>query len=224
MRPIQILFVDGPTASGKDYLIDKFSHLYTRRFPSAKITNVRAVDMALQGSAKSEDRKYTTYSTPMGVVMDIYKGHIKLLDHLKVHSDLLGEHDLIIVNRSFLSYFIYNWNVLHDTLVLEGSKTTLETLDRHSLDSYRVEYVKRLQGISTMFVNLALPHKTMEDKVKLLVERTASRRDGMPVQTDWFTYLVKNYDSPPPEFLTLFDAEMKIESKDYGMLLDFYFN
>jgi hypothetical protein len=224
MLPIQLLFVDGPTGVGKDHLIDNFVYLYTKRYPNAKITKVRAADVVLQNEAKSEERKYTQYNTPLSLVRSIFDGHLRLLDHLSVQCDLLSENDLVIVNRSFLSYHLYNWKVLHDLLVTEGSKTTLDVLKDYNLESYAIQYKKRLQGVCSMFANVTLKEGNTGDKVKVLAERAMLRQDGKPIQTDWFSYLVKGYSSVPPAFTDLFNLYTILESKDSKLLLDTHFN
>lgn len=224
MLPIQLLFVDGPTGVGKDHLIDNFVYLYTKRYPNAKITKVRAADVVLQNEAKSEERKYTQYNTPLALVRSIFEGHLKLLDHLKVQCDLQSENDLIIVNRSFLSYYLYNWKVLHDLLAAEGSKTTLDVLKDYNLERYAIQYKKRLQGVRCMFANVTLKGIDNSEKVKVLAERAMLRQDGNPIQTDWFSYLVKGYSDVPPTFNDLFNITTTLESGDNKLLLDTHFN
>lgn len=223
MPPIQILFVDGPTAVGKDFFIDNFMQAYSKKYPHAKLTKVRAADIVLQGKAKTQDRKYTTYDTPVELVKSIYQGHLDLLEYLRVQSDLLGCNDLIVVNRSFLSYYIYNFKVLLRQYKPEGLQQTIKTLKPYNLNSYSQEYKSKLKGLSTMFVGLRVREIGLDKKVELLTQRAGQRQDGMPVVEDWFKYLVVSYETDRPAFLSLFDAHVSLSSSHYKLMLDDYF-
>lgn len=223
MKDIQILFVDGPTAVGKDYFIGNFKQAYVQRFAHAKVTEVRAADIVLQGQAKSEDRKYTTYATPLELTKTIYKGHIDLLDYLRVQSDLLSSNDLIIVNRSFLSYYIYNFKALLKQYPPQALDDAIKELKHYNLNSYSRQYTKVLHGLSTMFVDLKLPEMYLQEKVDLVCSRIQNRSDGKPVDKDWLRYLLVSYSTPRPAFSAMFDEHTSVESSQYQGVLDNFF-
>lgn len=216
-NPIQIIFVDGPTAVGKGYFMENFVKKYKEVYPDANVQVIRAVDVVLKATAQSEERKYVTYNTPVETATSIYQGHLTLLDKLQGLSDLLKKHDLIIVDRSFLSFLIYNW------MPLKRFNHATEALNGHGIDEYAIEYNKRLKGVSSLFVNISLNEHDEQAKVDTLINRAVSRQDGKPIDAPWFKYLVQNYEAPCKEFTKLFTKYIVVDSGESERILKEYF-
>lgn len=221
----KVVWVDGCTSSGKDYFIDKFINLYSHRYPDARVKSIRAIDVVLSDKAQSENRKYTTYDTPLELVQSVYQGHLHLLEMIRrICDEMKNPKDVVIVNRSFLSYHIYNWQTLSDSLSIKGNYETLKALSMCDEVSYALEFKKRLGDIPTLFVNLSGNTVNHEEKLKLLVDRIKARLDGKPINEEWISKLITAYNKPSRVFLDIFTNTKSVDSGDHVEILNQWVN
>lgn len=224
MQVPQIVFVDGPTGVGKDYFIDNFVTAHAKVYPEARVKVIRAVDIVLAHGAQGEDRKYTAYETPLEVVQSVYQGHLELLDLVRAHCDApRNKHDVIVVNRSFLSYWVYNWQTLSETLGNNMHEKTRQALAACDLNSYAREFKTRIRGLPVLFVTLSLPYIGHQEKLRVLIKRIQDRKDSRPMNENWISRLIDAYANAPKEFLDIFTFSTKKSSDDYNELMTEYF-
>lgn len=183
MEHPKIIFVDGPTAIGKGYFIDKLTTALAKDFPFLNVKVLKAVDWVLNKNSDTEERKYVTYSTEEDKVKEILTGHVNFISHMKKLLTCEKEQvDVIIADRSFQSFINYN----------------LYQPDQEELRNTYIEYFRNnfevlgLMDIPTLSVQL-VSGKHTNATVDLLIQRMLLRNDGKFIDTNWVRTLVHNY-------------------------------
>lgn len=225
MSPPKIIFIDGPTGVGKDHFINRFVCMYQTTLKTSIVHSLRAVDVVLNKNSQSENRKYTSYNTPLELVKSIYNGHIELLTLLaKTAKELKNKKDTIIVNRSFLSYLIYNY---YPALEEHGTPPTQAHRDLYSSVSptaYAEKFKSIMTDIPTLFVNLKVGDEDNGQSLETLITRARSRQDNKPIESAWFLKLIEKYQNPPEDFKELFTYTEEGVAEDYPVFLTKYFH
>lgn len=220
----KIVFVDGPSGVGKGYFIENFTKLYKEKCPKAVIHSVRLADLVLTGDAKTEERKSTAYSTPIDKVETIFQGHLESLHKLAaICKGFNSAVDIVIVDRSFLSFYIYNWKVLVASLTDGGSAITVNRLNECSVVKYQTAYKETLKDFSALYVGLNVTEPDDDRNVKILADRLSSRNNGNAIQKDWLLYLVRSYRSAPSELYDVYSSLSFCKSDDYTKVLKLHF-
>lgn len=217
--PPQIVFVDGPTGVGKDYFIDRFICLGQSTLAGVTMESIRATDIVLQ-KAPQENRKYTAYDTPAQSAADIYRGHIELLRVLKERS---RPGHVLVVNRSYLSYWIYNWQTLQEFNRSANISSIEEILTRTCAQQYALDYREAIGDIPSLFVRLETAAHDHLTSAKTLIQRAKKRADGKPIDEQWFTHLIEEYRRMPADFAALFSHQEILTGEDYAVALSRYF-
>lgn len=201
MRQV-VVFIDGPTGVGKDFFINNLATLHRKESPKSKIKVVRATDVVLDSVTETENRKYTAYDTSVDKQQMMFDGHISLLQHIK---DTLSDPippDLLLVNRSFLSFINYN---AHDSII--RAKYTA---------NYCKEHAAILGDVCTILVKLEVPYQ------EVLLSRVRSRNDGKPINENWIETIHDRYKDIPDELTHQFDFYVTTDSGGHREFYDSY--
>lgn len=212
----RVVFVDAPTAVGKDYFIDRFVTALRGINPELKVTVLRATDIVLNETTKTEDRKYTAYQTEADKTKAIFTGHLQLATTIfeKLTSST-DRSDVVVVNRSFLSFLIYNINPVIRNQTNDARRALLLGQYTSMIKSY-VEFCKKLFSYYPMlFVGLELrtaPDKPVDD---VLAARIQLRGDGKPVDRVWLRQVYRDYEHPDSALMEIFAYKERVTSNDY---------
>lgn len=183
--PVQLMFVDGPTGSGKDYFIDRVVTLLKESNPNLSIAVWKATDFVLKGKSLSEQRKYVIHDIDKERLDIIYKGHHEIIDTaIKTLTNEDYKPDLIIVNRSILTMLGTNlWQDKdEETRVILAEQ--FSTLSRSKLNK---------AGIESLFVRVDVDVPGVTRAVNILLSRIGNRNDGKPVDVEWLYTIVRTY-------------------------------
>lgn len=211
MPNAKIMFVDGPTGVGKDYFIDKLYYHLSTRFTEKKFKVVRATDMVLSSNTQTENRKYTLYDTEEDKVNEIFMGHLKMLASL---NDLSKEFDTIIVNRSFLSFLIYN---VYPTIIPD------ERIELY-IETYNCLFKSYFENDISIFINLGISEPTIDRQISTIINRIKSRGDNKPIDTKWIETIVKHYNEPDMKLIDGIGEYEHIDSNGYNYIVNKYFD
>lgn len=207
MKP-KVIFVDGPTAVGKDYFITNFAGEYARLYPSDGIMIIRATDIVLKNDNVSELRKYTTYNTESQKLESIYDGHIDLLETIKRICEVNYSPGVVIVNRGFLSFIRYN-------LDSQPQDRGQVFIDRYSRDFKRI-----MKNIPCMALTLEAQHG---QDTEYIIERIKNRQDAKPLDEQWIRTIYQRYRQyPPKQYADLFEVYMTATSSDTDIVLNHF--
>lgn len=209
MRP-RLIFVDGPTGVGKDFFIEYFIKEYSKRYPNNTIKVVVAKDIVFNENTLSEDRKYISYTTDIEKCDNIFIGHIKLL---MVLYKLLFSTDVILINRSFLSFLAYN---------VESANISIDKKNYY-IENYSELFNEMLKNVYTVFVNLDIVSFNYDDKIKTIISRLDFRSDNKKIEKEWIEEIVDRYSEPEKRIINLFNFFETISSDGYSYILNKYF-
>lgn len=218
---IKVIFVDGPTGVGKDYFIDNLAIELDKEKPNLTYEVLRATDFVLK-DAKSEDRKYTHYQTEIEKIYSIFTGHINMLCYIyETLNSSKKEVDLIIVNRSFLSFLIYNiYPIIRNYNI--SSDNEIHYIKETMLNSYIDLFNNLFQNTESMFVNLTTEDYTLISKQNKIIDRIKSRNDGKPLDEKWLELLIKEYHYPNEKLMGIFTRMEEITSDGYRYIVRKY--
>ena len=212
----RIVFVDAPTAVGKDYFIERFVKALGDINSELKVTVLRATDIIFNEDTKTEDRKYTEYRTESEKTKAIFKGHLQLATTIfEKLTSMTDRSDVVVVNRSFLSFLIYNINpVIRANL--NDARRALLIAEYTSMTKSYVEFYKKLfTYYPTLFVGLEL--RTADNKTvdEVLANRIQARNDGKPVARAWLRQIYRDYEQPDSTLMEIFTYKERVTSNDY---------
>ena len=182
---VRLLFVDGPTGSGKDYFMDRLIEELKSKNPSLNIVKWKATDFVLKGPSLTEKRKYVLHDIDEERLSVIYQGHKELIvEATKLLSDKEKAPDLLVVNRSILTTFGTNlWEDKHkerrELLAKDFAEHTKSYLEQANIDS--------------LFIRIDVDTVGLTRGVNTLLQRIASRNDGKEVEVDWLYIILKTY-------------------------------
>jgi len=217
----KIVFVDGPTGVGKDYFIDNLKEVLN--YKSDKIVSViRATDIVLNSRTITENRKYTKYTTGELKSNSIFAGHINLLATINTKLNIKKECDLVIVNRSFLSFLIYNMYPIIDFERTDGSLFLKDQL-KDFISIYSNLFYTLFYKTPSLFINLVVGNDSLSKCVDIIVERISSRKEKKDIDREWLETLVLNYSSPDGNLIKIFNHYEVIDSNGFNFIADNYF-
>ena len=178
----KIIFVEGPTGVGKGYFINNLLLQFREKRPNLKISLLEAKTWALDQNSQSEDRKYTAYNTTSDKVENIFNGHIRLLAYIK---SLLSSKvvDLVIVDRSFLSFITYNVYKPEDQ----------DLRERYIAEFKEAYHYLGVTEYPSLTVQLISGKPTLKT-VSLLEQRIKERGDKKEIDLKWLRVLLYNYN------------------------------
>lgn len=220
----KLIFIDGPTGIGKDYFIDKVSSLLEQNYPSKVISTIRATDIVLNSYTETENRKYSYYATDETKRNSIFMGHINLLCELNKQLFFTKEADIILVNRSFLSFLIYN---VYSAIASTSGNNYTDRFLSAQLNDYIETYSRLFHTLfndkSTLFINLGSQQTTFDDYIDLIITRIKSREDNKTIDVNWVKVLIEAYETPDSRFIENFSFYENIDSNGYGYIFNKYF-
>lgn len=217
----KIIFVDGPTGVGKDYFIDRLTNSLEINHPKLTYEVLRAADFVLK-DAKSEDRKYTLYQTETEKIFSIFTGHINLLCYInEVLNSPQKDTDLVIVNRSFLSFLIYNINPIIRNYA-NTSDNEIHKIRDDLLNTYANLFKNLFYNTGSIFIKLTTEDYSLEETHRRILDRIRSRNDNKPIDETWLETLVRDFHSPSDTFLELFAEVESITSNGHDYILRKY--
>lgn len=209
----RVVFVDGPTGIGKDYLIERLEEgLVNEKELSVKV--LRATDFALRNNPE-EDRKYDGYETDEEKHDSIFKGHILLLEYIAtILEDDVDHTDVVIVNRSFITFLNYNlWQQQYSDKRVAY------------LGMYKKAFASILANYRSLYLQVSFPAGTgINATVDKIIKRIESRNDGKKVDKDWIVKLVLFYHTRGmalEETVTFRDV---VTSDDSDIILNRFFH
>lgn len=218
-RFTEIVFIDGPDGSGKDFFIENFIKKYTELHPEKRLAMLKSSDYTYYLLKK--DRDINKFETGRSVLDNFYKGHIELIDDAK---SLLstGMCDLIIVNRSFASFQVYN--LRYDKLSSndEDVKEHARMRTRY-IDMYRKHFHKNFKNVRTTFISMEISGETLEEKVNLLINRLKSRDHNTTGNDENITYLIHAYENIDHRLNDMYDRTLKVNSSDFEKTISDFF-
>ena len=224
MHAPKLVFVDAPTAVGKDYFIDHFVSAFAKKHPSVKIRAIRATDVVLNAHSQSENRKYTAYQTEDDKKLSIYVGHLRLASYLtSLLTDHDGDTDVVVVNRSFLSFLIYNVypEIRQETNDKKRAALIVQYTD--FVDTYVSLGNNLFRGLHPLFIRLTLSATGELTQGQTLVSRIEARSDGKPVDRLWLSQILRDYNEPDSRLMKLFPNYEVVTSGDYDKVLNKYY-
>ena len=182
---VNLLFVDGPTGSGKDYFIENLIQELKSKKPNINIVTWKATDFVLKGPSLTELRKYTIHDIDEERLEIIYNGHKELIkEAAKLLSDKNKQVDLLVVNRSILTTFGTNlWEDKHSAR-------------REDLAEEFANYSKPIleeAGVVSLFIRIDVVAEGTTRAVNILLDRVARRGDKSPVDVEWFYTILRTY-------------------------------
>lgn len=223
MHP-KIVFIDSPNAIGKDYFIENFLKEYRGRYGLNKnVVVVNAKDF-LPAFVK-DTRHYSNQLTSRHQNVRLFLGHIKLLNYLR-ETITETDADLIIVNRSFVTFLVYNLSIDYELRNREATEEDNDLLNEKQeyIAVYRRLFRNLFQSIPTLYVHLSFNEDTVEGITDRVIERMKNRNDGKCIVREWVTYLVESYDKVDQRVLADFTYKTKLTSDEYKYLLEKYFS
>jgi hypothetical protein len=130
----RLVFIDGPNGIGKDYFINNFTELLKengKSFIIKSVKNYMPKDNQLINTRQFSKKffKESYFNT------DVSNAHRKCIQDVIEIADS-GEYDFIIINRSVLSYYVYNITVPRDILKLH--KEYQDFIDKISKEQLRI--------------------------------------------------------------------------------------
>lgn len=177
----KIIFVEGPTGVGKGYFINQLSLKLKEHNPKLRINLLEAKTWALGQGAVTEDRKYTIYNTDTDKIKGIVDGHIGLIYYIKSILSS-GISDLVIVDRSFLSFIAYN-------LYEDKDKELREKYISHFKETYNQFIPPEYSSLSVQLISGKPTLKT----ISLLENRIKERGEDKAIDLKWLRTLLHNY-------------------------------
>ena len=182
-----VIFVDGPTASGKDTLIEELAQRHLDSDDTRRLVRLSAVDYALRDDPNHQ-RQYGDHGTDEAAARRIYTGHLRLLEHLR--EVCVQEPTLALVNRSYMSFLAYNLLPLMNKGV-DGKHLTLQ--EELGVESYARFFTQLSESASVLFVVTTPSVLLLENKAQVLIDRMLRRNDHKPIDQQWVMQMVKNY-------------------------------
>lgn len=223
MHP-KIVFIDSPNAVGKDYFIENFLKEYHGRHGLNKNVVVLNAKDFLPTFVK-DTRHYSNQLTSCHENVRLFLGHIKLLNYLR-ETITETDTDLIIVNRSFITFLVYNLSIEYELRKREATEEDNDLLNEKQeyITAYQRLFRNLFQSIPTLYVHLSFNEDTVEGITDRVIERMKNRNDGKDIDRKWVTYLVESYNKVDQRVLADFTHKTKLTSEGYKYLLEKYFS
>lgn len=213
----KLMFVDAPNAVGKDYFIENFSKRYKQIFPSNTLIHVTAKDFL--PSYVKDTRYYRYAQLTQQQCKYLFLGHLKLLVHLKELLDT-NKTDLIIVNRSFASFLIYNMKVTTTNTSMYPHEDIVSDTNEY-ISTYTDIFKSMFKQTETMFVNLYI--STLENQSEVIIKRVIQRNPDAVIHENHIEYLVDSYNDIDIKLLSAFSYIENVDSGEHECILNKHF-
>lgn len=212
---VRLLFVDGPTGSGKDYFMDRIVEGLKSKNPSLNIVRWRATDFVLKGPSLGEKRKYILHDIDDERLSVIYHGHEELIkEAANLLSDKERSPDLLIVNRSILTTFGTNlWGDEFKELREEISERFAKHT-KHHLEEANIE---------SLFIRIDVNSVGLTSGVNTLLQRISSRNDDKEIDRSWLYIILKSYRRDHELAGRCFTYSDTVSSDEYDVVIKRYF-
>lgn len=211
----QVIFIDGPNAVGKTYFTDNFEEQYRLRFPNAVIHKFDASKYTFWQGRK--ERVHHTDVYPADELRRMFIGHTQLIRDIK--RDIVTTNpDLILVNRSLMTFNAYNLRYDHldqnspEAMELKEMAETFNSMYEDSFKNY-------LRDVKTIYIGLTLFSNGVYTAGRRLKQRDYVKR----VDDEHLAHLFDVYNHPSEGFRKMHTAVELIESGGFGYVLDKYF-
>lgn len=211
MQP-HVFFVDGPNAVGKDYFIEGLTNTINKLHPEVEVINIRATDHL----PKKVVRKYEDDQTNRVFAEEIFRGHIKLLCDI---ADKAKENTVIILNRSLITYLVYN---VYPRLQALSDYVDGDYDEAHdSIEIYGLLLQKVLQDAQTTFVRLDLPGDSVQ-ATERTIERMLARGESKEIDKTWVRYLIDQFRESYDAHYDSYKNYVQCESGHYEVVAKTY--
>lgn len=197
-KKAQVIFVDGPNGVGKDFFIDGMEKTLLNNALELSISKIRITDH-FPKQVESELRKYTVYDTEKEQLLHIFAAHVKILDMILRDAK---SHDVILVNRSFLSMLAYN--LYKKEYVIERA---------FYVDMYNALLFKYTEFLDISFIYLQAPILDIQ-------KRQIERNEGKKMDAEWAVALTANYNQAVKTFASLSKSIYPTFSGEYMSFAD----
>lgn len=214
----KIIFIDSPNGAGKDYFINNFIEKYKQKYPEHKITTLIAKNFLPKHI--SQGRHYSNDKSLSTGVDKIFLGHLNLLTEV---NELVQSRttDLVIINRSILTFLAYNLNTQNNDLSFEQICIMKQEKEDYSILFSRI-FKNIFKTTPSLFVNLTV-FGDIETKIKILTQRLQARSDNKPIDKEQLNYLIDSYDNVNDVIKNTFTIFETLESGSYSYILNKYF-
>lgn len=211
----QVVFIDGPNAVGKTYFTEHLEESYRGLFPDNVIHKFDASKYTFwQGRS---ERVHHTDVYPADELRRMFLGHIKMIKDIK--DDIVANApDLILVNRSLMTYIAYN--LRYDHLPVDSTEA-IELKEMHDFftTSYETYFKAILGDVKTLYIGLTL----FDNGVYIAHERLKERDYVKRVDTEHLAHLFDTYNQPSEGFRKMHTSVELVESGSYHYILKKYF-
>lgn len=184
----KVVFIDGPNAVGKTYFTDHLEALYRETFPDKVIHKFDASKYTYWKGRK--ERVHHTDVYPEEELRQMYLGHIRMISDIK--KDVVSNQpDLILVNRSFMTYNAYNlrYDHLPDT---SPDKSAMRALTDFVNENYEETFRTYLNDVDTIYIGLGI----LGDGVQVAYDRLTARDYAKRVDREHLEHLFAAYYNP----------------------------
>lgn len=207
----KVIFVEGPHAVGKDYFIDNLKREISLKYPDKRVNVVRAADYMTP--FVKNNRSYSSSEEQQYQIEKLFNCHLHLLESVR-NFLICDKYDIVLVNRSFLSFLIFNLNT-------ECNNNTKELNDKMRgdknkyIDAYVDIFKDGFCDIETHHVTLTSVIGTEEEKLNNILERIKERNDGNIINIDYLKYLINSYSEIDSKLLEVFTYTQETTSGEY---------
>ena len=210
----KVVFIDGPNAVGKTYFTDHLEALYREQYPDKVIHKFDASKYTFWQGRK--ERVHHTDVYPEDELRRMYLGHIQMIRDIK--KDIVTNHpDLILVNRSFMTFNAYNLRYDHLPPDSSDAVALCEMTDFFN-ENYENSFNTYLKDVDTLYVGLGI----LGDGVQIAYDRLVARDYVKRVDREHLTHLFTAYYNPRNGFKDMHTSFEMISSGGYRDIFNRY--
>lgn len=202
----RIFFIEGPNGCGKDYFIMYFSTLHGCYFPykPVEIVNIKEY---LEKKFVKKNKSYDYSISEKKVYLENFKKHYFALDAL---ANQLKKVETLIVNRSYISFVIYNMLM---PLTLESLDESMKSFLMRYKRYFNNLYIKKFQRVfsdyEVILVNLSASSLTLDTLEKRLKARQVQYNKA------YMSNLLMFYRMLDDNLYKLFNEVYCVDSSEY---------
>lgn len=215
----KIMFVDGPNASGKDYFIEQFVKINAEENPKTNIVVLNLKDR-MNKNIINNNKKYEYFNPSSEVYLKLFEEHLEALGYISnlIYSDKI---DTLIVNRSFISFIIYNM-LMPLSIASTPEKIEYQKHLSHCVTRYKSIFNMYFNKCVTLYVNLLDPKKPTEYLTDEYVSRINARNPEVPANRAYINELIKHYRNIDKDITDMFTFTEEKSSSDSAAILSKY--
>lgn len=151
----------------------------------------------------ANNRFYSNNSILTEEVQSVFLAHVELFVAIRLYLD---KYDLLLINRSFLSFLVYNCRLGTSQ---ESNRTRYYI--GHYLDLFR----RYMHGHTSVIVNL-----TVDTSVSDLESRLLNRNDGIEIDINHLQHLIEAFKKTERVSKILYDKYIETTSGNYSEVLE----